>query len=84
MAVVRSQQHPRPNQSLGLIAESGGRIGLVLDIPDAGDRVMKKDGVPVLFIAAAVERTLHDRLIDFEGSEGNERFTIKHVPAAEG
>ena len=80
MAILRADQHPRPDQGLGLVWEEGGRIGLVLDIPDGNDRVFVRAGVPVLFISGEVERPLQDRLIDFEGPPGLEKFTIKRWP----
>jgi Fe-S cluster assembly iron-binding protein IscA len=80
MALLRANQHARPDQGLGLVWESGGRIGLVLDTPDVKDRVFVRDGIPVLFISDEVERPLQDQMIDFEGAPGNEKFTIKRRP----
>lgn len=82
LAEIRARQQPRPDQALGLVLEAEGKMGLVLDVPDEGDRVFSHHGTPVLFIAHDAERRLRGHLIDFEGAPGASRFTIARVPTA--
>ena len=60
---------------IGLTLTAGG-IGLVLDTPGQSDRVFSKDADPVMFLSSELERRLRGCVLDFDGPEGREQFTV--------
>jgi hypothetical protein len=75
-AALRETEQASPTQAIGLISTASG-LGLVLDVPGPTDRIISRDGVPVCFVAADLERTLRGRVLDFSGPKGQERFTLE-------
>jgi hypothetical protein len=75
LAALRTTERAKPGQIIGLIPTAGG-IGLVLDTPGTSDRVFSRDEIPVLFIAADLERRLRGCVLDFVGPAGREQFTV--------
>jgi hypothetical protein len=81
LADLRAAQHGRPTQALGLVPDGDGRIGLVLDEPDVGDRLFARNGIPVLFVAVSLGGRLAGRVLDYAGPPGRARFTLVHASA---
>jgi hypothetical protein len=75
LAALRTKERARPDQIIGLTLTAGG-IGLVLDTPGQSDRVFSKDADPVMFLSSELERRLRGCILDFDGPEGREQFTV--------
>jgi Fe-S cluster assembly iron-binding protein IscA len=79
LADLRNHEQASLGQAIGVIPAAGGGVGLVLDIPGPTDRVFSRDDLPVLFVAAEMERRLRGRVLDFAGPAGKERFTLERT-----
>jgi hypothetical protein len=77
---ILNQQRRRSSQALGLVLESGGAIGLVLDEPGSGDVLFLHDAQPVLFITAEVAARLAGHVLDVDGATGSGRFSLLPAP----
>ena len=82
LAERRAAQRGRPAQALGLVAGASGQIGLVLDVPGAGDRVFARHGVAVFFVAAPLRDRLAGHVLDHAGSPGRARFSLSPASGA--
>jgi hypothetical protein len=71
-----NQQRRRASQALGLVLESGGEIGLVLDEPGSGDIVYRRDAQPILFITTEAAARLAGHVLDVDEATGSGRFTL--------
>jgi len=78
---ILSKQLPRASQSLGLVLEPGGTIGLVIDEPGADDRGFTWKARTVLFISAEVSTRLAGNVLDFSGVSAPARFTLRPASA---
>ena len=76
LATLRSAQHARSGQALGLVAAPGGQIGLVLDVPGTDDLIFARDLTTIFFVAAELGTRLDGRVLDRGGVPGRERFTL--------
>jgi two-component system cell cycle response regulator DivK len=76
LATLRSAQHARPGQALGLVAATGGQIGFVLDVPGTDDLVFTQDLTTIFFVAAELGTRLDGRVLDRGGGPGRERFML--------
>jgi hypothetical protein len=83
LVTLRTAEHARPGQALGLVVGADGSINLVLDLPGARDRVFSHNDTPILFIDADVESRLTGRILDHEGTPGQERFTLERAQYGE-
>jgi hypothetical protein len=73
---ILNQQEGRASQSLGLVREPDGKIGLVLDEPGAGDRLFVFHARTVLFITAEVSDGIAGYVLDYAGDSGLARFKL--------
>ncbi|MEA2522792.1 MAG: hypothetical protein QOF73_19 [Thermomicrobiales bacterium] len=76
LATMRTAQHARAGQALGLVAASGGHIGFVLDVPGTDDLVFAQDVTSIFFVAAELGTRLDGRVLDRGGPSGRERFVL--------
>jgi Fe-S cluster assembly iron-binding protein IscA len=81
LANLRSHEGAGCLQAIGVVPVAGGGVGLVLDEPGPSDRVFSRNDLPVLFVAADMERRLRGRVVDFVDDAGKERFTLERVIA---
>ena len=73
---ILNKQRRQASQSLGLVLESGGAIGLVLDEPETGDLLFLREARPVLFVTTEAAARLAGRVLDLTGTDGSGRFTL--------
>jgi Fe-S cluster assembly iron-binding protein IscA len=67
----------RPHQGVRLRLKNEGGLALTIDVPHAGDSVIRRDNVPVLIVDARLATTLSMRVLDFPvQSEAKRGFTL--------
>jgi Fe-S cluster assembly iron-binding protein IscA len=76
-----SKQRGRASQSLGLVLELDGQIGLVLDEPGEDDNLFIWNAHTVLFVTRSVAVRLAGHVLDYSSSSGKERFTLLPGPS---
>ena len=79
LVALRTAEHARPGQALGLVVGPSGGVSLVLDLPGARDRVFSRADTPILFVDEELGPRLAGRVLDHGGEPGQERFSINHV-----
>jgi Fe-S cluster assembly iron-binding protein IscA len=67
----------RPQQGVRLRLNEAGGLRMTIDIPHAGDSVIRRDNVPVLIVDARLALTLAQRVLDFGANrDGGQGFTL--------
>jgi Fe-S cluster assembly iron-binding protein IscA len=68
--------HPR--QGVRLRLNEGSKLAMTIDVPHAGDSVIRRDNLPVLIVDARLAIRLAERILDFPaGSDGRGGFTLR-------
>jgi len=81
-----AENSARPQQGIRLRLDDGGALKMTIDVPHAGDSVIRRDNVPVLIVDARLAPSLVPRVLDFQNSvEGKTRrgFTLGWRAASE-
>lgn len=67
----------RPHQGVRLRLKQEGGLAMAIDVPHAGDSVIRRDNVPILIVDARLAMTLALRVLDFpEQSDAKRGFTL--------
>src|SRR5918912_3691192 len=81
-----TEHFARPQQGVRLRLNQDGGLAMTIDVPHAGDSVIRRDNVPVLIVDARLSSSLAQRVLDFQGpGPGGESkgFTLGWRGAAE-
>jgi Fe-S cluster assembly iron-binding protein IscA len=65
-----TEHFARPQQGVRLRLDRGGELRMTIDVPHAGDSVIRRDNVPVLIVEARLSLTLAQRVLDFPADAG--------------
>jgi Fe-S cluster assembly iron-binding protein IscA len=72
-----TEHFARPQQGVRLRLNEVGGLRMTIDIPHAGDSVIRRDNVPVLIVDGRLSSTLAQRVLDFAGDRNARRgFTL--------
>ena len=63
-----TEHFARPQQGVRLRLNQDGGLAMTIDVPHAGDSVIRRDNVPVLIVDARLSSSLAQRVLDFRGS----------------
>jgi len=67
----------RPSQGVRLRLNTEGGLAMAIDVPHAGDSVIRRDNAPVLIVDGRLAATLAMRVLDFPmQSEATRGFTL--------
>ena len=67
----------RPQQGVRLRLNQEGGLAMTIDVPHAGDSVIRRDNVPILIVDARLAQTLASRVLDFPAQSTARRgFTL--------
>jgi hypothetical protein len=74
----------RPQQGVRLRLNPQGDLMMTIDVPHAGDSVIRRDNVPVLIVDSRLSARLAQRVLDYPPSETDKRggFTLAWSAAA--
>lgn len=72
-----TEHFARPQQGVRLRLNEVGGLRMTIDIPHAGDSVIRRDNVPVLIVDGRLSSTLAQRVLDFaSGRDASHGFTL--------
>jgi Fe-S cluster assembly iron-binding protein IscA len=72
-----SEHFARPQQGVRLRLDQGGGLGMTIDVPHAGDSVIRRDHAPLLIVDGRLAASLAQRVLDFPlPSEAKRGFTL--------
>jgi hypothetical protein len=60
----------RPQQGVRLRLNDAGGLAMTIDVPHAGDSIIRRDNVPVLIVDARLATRLAPRVLDFPSGAG--------------
>jgi Fe-S cluster assembly iron-binding protein IscA len=60
-----SEHFARPHQGVRLRLNQGGDLGMTIDVPHAGDSVIRRDHAPLLIVDGRLSASLSQRVLDF-------------------
>jgi len=67
----------RPQQGVRLHLNRAGDLGMAIDVPHAGDSIIRRDNLPVLIVDGRLATRLAMRVLDFpSGVGGAGGFTL--------
>ena len=66
----------RPQQGVRLRLNEAGDLAMTIDVPHAGDSVIRRDNVPVLIVDGRLGTRLALRVLDFPSASGG-GFTLR-------
>lgn len=66
----------RPQQGVRLRLNEAGGLAMTIDVPHAGDSILRRDNVPVLIVDARLATRLAQRVLDFPAASGA-GFTLR-------
>jgi Fe-S cluster assembly iron-binding protein IscA len=55
----------RPQQGVRLRLNQAGGLAMTIDVPHAGDSVIRRDNLPVLIVEGRLAARLADRVLDY-------------------
>ena len=68
----------RPHQGVRLRLNEAGSLAMTIDVPHAGDSIIRRDNLPVLIMDARLAPRLAKRILDFPaGSGGRGGFALR-------
>jgi hypothetical protein len=68
----------RPHQGVRLRLNEAGGLAMTIDVPHAGDSIIRRDNLPVLIVDPRLTVRLAERILDFPaGSGGGGGFTLR-------
>jgi Fe-S cluster assembly iron-binding protein IscA len=68
----------RPQQGVRLRLNQTGGLAMTIDVPHAGDSIIRRDTLPVLIVDARLAARLAERILDFPAeSDGGGGFTLR-------
>ena len=62
-----AEHFARPQQGVRLRLNQSGDLRMTIDVPHAGDSVIRRDNVPVLIVDGRLAVSLAQRVLDFPG-----------------
>jgi hypothetical protein len=62
-----TEHFARPQQGVRLRLNTDGGLAMTIDVPHAGDAVIRRDNLPVLIVDARLSMLLVQRVLDFGG-----------------
>jgi Fe-S cluster assembly iron-binding protein IscA len=68
-----TENFARPQQGVRLRLSPAGDLALTIDIPHAGDSVIRRDHLPVLIVDGRLSQTLAQRVLDFPATSTAKR-----------
>src|SRR5438067_12140743 len=72
-----TEHFARPQQGVRLRLNEAGGLRMTIDVPHAGDSVIRRDNVPVLIVEGRLALTLAARILDYSGiRDGGHGFTL--------
>jgi Fe-S cluster assembly iron-binding protein IscA len=66
-----TEHFAKPQQGVRLRLDQGGELRMTIDVPHAGDSVIRRDNVPVLIVDGRLSSSLAQRVLDFPGDRDN-------------
>ena len=66
----------RPQQGVRLRLNAAGDLAMTIDVPHAGDSIIRRDNLPVLIIDGRLSTQLALRVLDFPSASGG-GFTLR-------
>ena len=63
-----AENSARPQQGVRLRLDEDGALKMTIDVPHAGDSVIRRDNVPVLIVDARLAPSLAQRVLDFQAA----------------
>jgi Fe-S cluster assembly iron-binding protein IscA len=66
----------RPQQGVRLRLNQAGDLAMTIDVPHAGDSIIRRDNLPVLIVDARLATRLAQRVLDFPSASGA-GFTLR-------
>jgi hypothetical protein len=66
----------RPQQGVRLRLNQTGDLAMTIDIPHAGDSIIRRDNLPVLIVDGRLATRLAQRVLDFPSASGA-GFTLR-------
>lgn len=70
-----TEHFARPQQGVRLRLNTDGGLAMTIDVPHAGDSVIRRDNLPVLIVDGRLSMTLVQRVLDFGGPAADGRST---------
>ena len=68
----------RPQQGVRLRLNQAGGLAMTIDVPHAGDSIIRRDNLLVLIVDARLATRLAERILDFPGGpESGGGFTLR-------
>lgn len=74
---LRQSSDAGPGEGVTLVVTEEENLGLALMSPGEADRVMERDGDPVVIIPEPLIETLDGFVLDYVESPGQEGFTLE-------
>ena len=72
-----TEHFARPHQGVRLRLNPAGDLRMTIDVPHAGDSVIRRDNTPVLIVDGRLSMSLSQRVLDFPPpSEARRGFTL--------
>lgn len=66
----------RPQQGVRLRLNEAGGLAMTIDVPHAGDSILRRDNLPVLIVDGRLATRLAQRVLDFPAASGA-GFTLR-------
>src|SRR5438552_2251451 len=65
-----SDNFARPQQGVRLRLNQAGDLAMTIDVPHAGDSIIRRDNLPVLIVDGRLATRLAQRVLDFPSASG--------------
>jgi Fe-S cluster assembly iron-binding protein IscA len=77
LARLLSQNVPGVRQAVRLSLDRSGRLAMTIDVPHAGDTLVRRDEVVLLIVEGRLSPQLAGRVLDVPDADGGREFTLK-------
>jgi Fe-S cluster assembly iron-binding protein IscA len=76
LARLRSQNVPGIRQAVRLSMDRSGTLVMTIDVPHAGDTLVRRDQAVLLIVEGRLSLRLAGRVLDVPGAAGGREFTL--------
>jgi Fe-S cluster assembly iron-binding protein IscA len=77
LARLLRQNTPGVRQAVRLSVNSSGMLAMTIDVPHAGDTLVRRNEAVLLIVEGRLSPQLASRVLDVPGADGQRQFTLK-------